>query len=333
MINKEQLLYFFLQGKISLSQYDYKFMANLQTMIQNKNRVTSNQATLFDNLISKYKKQLVKNGYDKDALKALPWKTMLVESTSEYTGATVSMLNEDMIIRVPFNKTFISAFRNTISDNPYEWDKEFKLYRAPFSTVALKIAATKLSEYFPTVRYSDDIQAILNQVEKYTAPVHEPTLFNINNHLMVLACNSVLGEIVQNMDLNLDAKTLFKMSQLGIKVDESVYKNDPRLEFAASRRYEIEVTLVETALSWMKSVGCKNVVVGRGLRNVLNENGLNELIAKYGMQPLGPMSYGRLPDGISMLIQHTSNVDVTRAFHGTLSKVVVLKDSRPIEVK
>ena len=57
MKNKEQLLYFFLQGKISLSQYDYKFMANLQTMIQNQNRVTSNQADLFDKLISKYKNE------------------------------------------------------------------------------------------------------------------------------------------------------------------------------------------------------------------------------------------------------------------------------------
>ena len=54
MKNKEQLLYFFLQGKISLSQYDYKFMANLQSIIQNNMRVTSNQAELFGKLISKY---------------------------------------------------------------------------------------------------------------------------------------------------------------------------------------------------------------------------------------------------------------------------------------
>ena len=116
MKNKEQLLYFFLQGKISLSQYDYKFMANLLGMIQNKDRVTTNQAELFDHLISKYKKQLTKNGYDKDTLKVLPWKTMLVESTPEYTGATVYMLNDDIIISVPFNKGFISAFRNNVSD-------------------------------------------------------------------------------------------------------------------------------------------------------------------------------------------------------------------------
>lgn len=332
MTNKEQLLYFFLQGKVSLSQYDYKFMANLQTMIQNKNRVTSNQATLFDNLISKYKKQLVKNGYDKEILKSLPWKTLVVESTPEYTGATVSMLNDDIIIRVPFNKTFISAFRN-VPDNPYDWDKEFKLYKAPFSTVALKVAATNLSAYFSTVRYSDEIQSILNEVEKYTAPVSDPTLFNINNRLVVLACNSVLGELIHGMELSLDAKTLFKLTMLGVKIDESVYKNDARLMFASTRHFEVEVTLIETVLSWMKSVGCENVVLGRGLRTVLNEHGLNELITKHGMKPLGPMSFGRLPEGNSMLIQHISNVDVSRSFSGALSKVVVLKDSRPIEVK
>jgi hypothetical protein len=333
MNNKEQVLYFFLQGKISLSQYDYKFMANLQTMIQNKNRVTTNQAELFDHLISKYKKQLTKNGYDKDTLKSLSWKTMVVESTSDYTGATVSMLNDDIIIRVPFNKGFITAFRNSVFNNPYDWNNELKLYKAKFSTTALKIAATFLPHYFSTVKYCDEIEKILNDLENFNAKVYNPTLFNINDRLVVGACNYVLGEIVQNMNLNLDAKTLFKMSQLGITVDESVYKNDPRLEFASKRVYEAEITQLETVLSYMKDVGCGNVIIGRGLRNILNQNAIDELIAMRGMQPMGPMSFGTLPDGVNILIQHTTSVDVTKAFSGKLSKIVVLKDSRPIEVK
>ena len=54
---------FFLNGRVSLSQYDYKFMANLQGLIQNENRVTTNQAKLFDRLVEKYTKQLTKHGF------------------------------------------------------------------------------------------------------------------------------------------------------------------------------------------------------------------------------------------------------------------------------
>ena len=158
MINKEQLLYFFLQGKISLSQYDYKFMANLLSMIQNQHRVTSNQATLFDNLISKYKKQLTKNGFDKDTLKALPWKTTVVESTPEYTGASVSLDDDTISIRVPFNKQFISAFRN-VKNNTFDWNKDSKTYTAKFNTNAFKIAYTILPEFFHSVRYDQELQS------------------------------------------------------------------------------------------------------------------------------------------------------------------------------
>ena len=332
MNNKEQLLYFFLNGKVSLSQYDYKFMANLQTMIQNKNRVTSNQATLFDNLISKYKKQLIKNGLDKDALKELLWKTEVVESTPEYTGATVSLYDNELVIKVPFNKQFISAFRQ-VNNNHFEWNKDSKVYRTSFDTVALKIATTELGKYFPTVRLDDNLSKLVNDISVYDAEVYNPTLYVINGNPMIIAINNVLGELTQNMDLKVDSITLHKLTMMGINIDPSVYQSDPRLEFASKRVYEVELDQVETVISWMKNLGCDNVIVGRGLRTHLSQEALYELINKYGMKPLGPMSFGKLPDGTNMLIQHTSNIDVRSAFAGQISKTVVLKDSRPIEVK
>jgi hypothetical protein len=332
MTNKEHLLYFFLGGKISLSQYDYKFMANLQTMIQNKSRVTSNQATLFDNLISKYKKQLTKNGFDKDILKALPWKTDIVESTEEYTGAMVSLYGDDLVIKVPFNKPFISAFRQ-VKNNNFDWDKDSKVYRTSFNTVALKIATTELGKYFSTVRLDDNLSKLVNDISVYDAEVYNPTLRVINGNPMIVAINRVLGELTQNMDLKIDSITLHKLSMMGINIDPSVYESNNKLEFASKRVYEVEMDQVETVISWMKNLGCDNVIVGRGLRTHLSQEALYELINKYGMKPLGPMSFGKLPEGVNMLIQHTSTIDVRSAFSGQISKTVVLKDSRPIEVK
>jgi len=332
MKNKEQLLYFFLQGKISLSQYDYKFMANLQTMIQNQNRVTSNQAELFDKLISKYKKQLTKNGFIKEELKALPWKTLVVESTPEYTGGIVSLLDNMLTIKVPFNKSFINQFRQ-VHNNPFEWSKEFKHYTAPFSTNALKIAYTVLPSFFNTVRYCDELADVINELDKLKNYVWNPTLTNVNGRLFVIASNSPLGEIVNNMKIDLDPKTLFNLSQMQISIDPALYENNEKLTFAAKQVYETDIMDLERTISWMKSLGCENVIIGRGLRNILGNDTVGPMIEKYGMKALGPMSFGRLPEGVSMLIQHTSSIDVRNAFTGKLSKTIVIKDSRPIEVK
>jgi hypothetical protein len=333
MKNKEQLLYFFLQGKISLSQYDYKFMANLQTMIQRDHRVTTGQANLFDNLISKYKKQLTKCGLDKVELKALDWNSTLVESTTEYTGAYVSLFNDTLNIRVPFNKSFISKFRE-VKDNTFVWDKESKVYRTNFSTTALKISTQVLHKFFPTVKYCDELSPILTSLAELGSgtTVWNPTLCMVNDKLIIAGCNSIIGELVKDMTLSLEPSILFKLNRMGIDIDPAIISDYPKLQFAANSVYEAEIVDVENIIEWMKNLGCENVVIGRGLRTALNQEQLAKTIEKYGMKPLGPLSYVKLPDGVAMMLQHTSNVGI-HSFTGTISKTVVLKDSRPIEVQ
>jgi hypothetical protein len=333
MKNKEQLLYFFLQGKISLSQYDYKFMANLQTMIQRDHRVTTGQANLFDNLISKYKKQLTKCGLDKVELKALDWNSTLVESTTEYTGAYVSLFNDTLNIRVPFNKSFISKFRE-VKDNTFVWDKESKVYRTNFSTTALKISTQVLHKFFPTVKYCDELSPILTSLAELGTgtTVWNPTLCMVNDKLIIAGCNSIIGELVKDMTLSLEPSILFKLNRMGIDIDPAIISDYPKLQFAANSVYEAEIVDVENIIEWMKNLGCENVVIGRGLRTALNQEQLAKTIEKYGMKPLGPLSYVKLPDGVAMMLQHTSNVGI-HSFTGTISKTVVLKDSRPIEVQ
>ncbi len=330
MKNKEQLLYFFLQSKISLSQYDYKFMANLQTMIQNNARVTSNQADLFDKLISKYKKQLAKNGFDKEELKLLPWKTMIVESTTEYTGASVQLVDNDIIIRVPFNKSFISQFRQ-IENNNYAWDGTDKRYRAKFNTLSLRIAHDALPKYFQHVKYCDTITKILDEVKQYDNLTWNPTVVRFNDRLLLAACNEVLGSLITDEDLTITPKNLFKLTRLGIKIDPEVYHSDEKLKFAANDFYETDIDDYETTISWMRNIGCDNVLLGRGIRSVSWKEELTNTIEKYGMKVFGPMTYGSTIDsGVTMLIQHVSTND--RMVPAPISKTIVIKDSRPIEV-
>lgn len=333
MKNKEQLLYFFLQGKISLSQYDYKFMANLQSMIQNNMRVTSNQADLFDKLISKYAKQLTKQGLVKEELKSLAWKTMIVESTPEYTGGVVSLIEEDINIRVPFNKTFISEFRN-VRHNMFNWSKETKSYSAPFSTASLKIAYTTLPKFFSVVRYDDELQSILDELKQYEGLIWNPTLIDANGNLVVAAINPILGELI-NDPLTLSPRDLFKISQMGITIDPSLYQNDPKKEFASTQVYEVDITDIEQVIGWMKNIGCENVLIGRAARNIVDRDGLNQMIEKYGMKAAGPAIFGnKLSEGVTMIIQHTTPTDMRSSYtQNNISKTIVIKDSRPIEVK
>lgn len=334
MKNKEQLLYFFLQGKISLSQYDYKFMANLQSIIQNNMRVTSNQAELFGKLISKYNKQLIKQGLVKEELKSLPWKTLIVESTSEYTGAVVSLLENDLTIRVPFNKTFISAFRN-VKNNEFDWSKETKSYSAPFSTNSLKIAYSTLPKFFSTVRYDDNLQGIINELKQYEGLIWNPTLVDINGNLMIASITPELAAVMDSITLSLDPSTLFKLSHMGIEVAPELIEKDPKLQFASNQVYEVEITDIERIIGWMRNVGCKNVMIGRGLRSLNLQENIVKLVEKYGMKPITSTLFGNLPAGLTMLIQHTSPTSqIVNGFSTVnISKTIVLKDSRPIEVK
>lgn len=333
MKNKEQLLYFFLQGKISLSQYDYKFMANLQSMIQKDNRVTTNQAELFGKLISKYNKQLVKQGLIKEELKALPWKTLIVESSSEYTGAVVSMNENDLNIRVPFNKTFISSYRN-VKNNEFEWNKETKSYSAPFTTNSLKVAYSTLPNFFPTVRYDDDLQGVINELQQYEGMVWDPTLMYVNDRLMVVATNTTLAEVIEDITLSLDPRTLFKLSRMGVNIAPELIENDPKLQFASNQVYEIEITDIEHVIGWMRNIGCENVMIGRGLRTLNAQESITKMVEKYGMKPVASAAFS-VPTGMTMLIQHTSPTGFALSGFNTIniSKTIVLKDSRPIEVK
>lgn len=330
MKNKEQLLYFFLQGKISLSQYDYKFMANLQTMIQNNSRVTSNQADLFDKLISKYKKQLTKNNLVKEELKALPWKTMVVESTPEYTGATVKLIDNDITIKVPFNKTFIGQFRNT-ENNTYSWDSAEKQYRAPFSTLALKVAHNVLPKFFSHIRYCDTLEPIIDQLKQYENLVWNPTVRLANGKLVLGASNEVLSGLINATDLEITPKNLFKLSRMGVAIDPEIYKDDEQLTFAASSVYYVDHSNLETAISWMSDLGCDNVGVGRGLRMISWKDDFTSLVEKHGMKLIQP-SLGASQEGVTMLVQHVSNVDAKHLFVNLVSKTIVIQDSRPIEV-
>ena len=328
MDTKEHLLYFFLQGKISLSQYDQKFLSNLQMICHEKNRVTSNQAALFDKLISKYSKQLFKNNVDVEQVKLLSWKADLVPSTPEFTGARVSIEdNNTLLIRVPFNKTFISDFRS-VNDNPFDWDRDDKRYVAEFSTYALKIAHALLPGYFPIVMYCDKLLSLLEQLSIYeNVKVWEPTLVRVNGNLIVAGVNNILGDMIANMELNHDARTFYELSQMGIKIDPSLI-DSPKLQFASEFITEVNLDEFSEVAKWIVELNPSNVLFGRGLVNIrsLLDHEINRSKKDIVSRISRPSR--------QILLQYHSQPDTKRKYSSeAIGKCVIIRNMRPIEVR
>ena len=334
---KEHLLHFFLQGKISLSQYDYKFMMNLQTMIHDSHRVTSNQAELFDKLISKYTKQLARAALVKEELKVLPWKATVVQSTPEYTGATVSLFEDIITLRVPFNKTFISSFRD-IEDNPFEWIKEEKLYRGPFSTIAFKLLHHMLPKFFMIVNYCESLSSILEDLKQYEGLIWEPTLIRFNGRILLGASNPVVAEFISDIDLTMTADTLYALSRFQFPAHPDFYGNDPKLKFAYEYVTEVDIDNLAQVAQWMRSLKVQRVLLDRTLTmDKKFRSDIETALTGISVVPATSTDFNRDPPVYprSFLLQSHSHLNyrLNTYVHHNIDKIVVLKNSRPVEIK
>ena len=275
--SKEQVIYFMLTTSISLSHYDHKFISNMQSLTQDKKQITSGQSELFDKLLHKYKKQFATNGYTVDELESLTWKCVVVPSLPKYTNANVDWDDSvnKIVIRVPFKKDFISGFRKEMStffpiedyninnSQPWVWNAERKRYEADPSTSSLKLAYNVLPQYFTTV-YHNEIKDIIEQLESQSVQYKEPTLVLVDGEYTVVKSNPILDELLADVTLDNSVECLYRVSQLGIKVDEAITNNDPRLEFAANYIVECDIDSIDELCTWLSELNVKDVLLGRG---------------------------------------------------------------------
>jgi hypothetical protein len=343
-VYKEQVLNFMLSTSfgtpgVKLSHYDFKFMANIHQFIQDKNEITSNQASLFDALLSKYKKQLARNRLDHTVLKTLPWKCEVIESLPKFTQARVSYDNIDQLltIELPYKKEFISTFRTSHEPNPWEWNRIKRRYEAKVSTLALMVAYTELPKFFPVVYY-DEVKDAIDEVVQLqgTAMFWNPTYIKVEGKYMIAATNPILEEHIQGLVLDDSPATLYALSKLGIDIDESVHCNDPKLVF--SSEYQTEYTVndpskdIDTLFSWISELEGTNarISVPRGVR----DNDINKSImdagAKYLSVPVSTLRFTTEPGTSYMLIRFSGNKsDVIES--SSVTKVIHILNQKEIK--
>lgn len=335
---KEHLLYFFLAKPLRLHYSDRKFFNKLTVIIKDTNTITTGQNKLFNKLVEKYENQLSKTNLTKDQLVALPWKASVIETSNEYTSARVTLINNELVIRVPMNNKFIKKFDN-LKDNTFQWDKNKKAYISLMSTYALKIAYTILPRYFPEVRYCKQLTNLINKTVQYSELIWEPTLVSINNNYYVVAINEVLGTYINNIKLNNDPKTLFALSKLGIKISKDIISSDIQ-KFASEFVTEIDVSQTIELAEWLKELEVVQVLLGKGIHNAFFKTKqlflpMRTTLDNNSIKCIPVDSTFEITKDIRtpVLLQYHGNENMKFCGSGSLAKCVFIKNSNPIEVK
>jgi len=348
MQNKEQLLHFFLSGKFNLSQYDQKFLSNLQFLIHTKDRVTTNQSALFDKLTAKYRKQLEKNNVTEEQIEGLSWKTNLVESTAEYTGARIDLTDGKLNLRLPFNKPFINHFKE-LDNNPFEWQREERMYSAEFSTMALKILYTLLPSFFNSVSYSADLFQVIKELEQYSAVYWSPTLVKTNGVYYIAAINESLHNAIVNIPLDASPKSILHLSKYGIKVSPELIESKPQ-EISAEFVTKVVDTEIAEMIDWLNAVDVKTVywAIRKGkaatavstfatlFTSLMEHHGIKLVLKTSGrLDPSDPFESPDINDEIKVIVQayHPPAYGIKNTYALHYDKMFVIKNSNSIEVK
>lgn len=266
----EHLIYFMIHN-LRLSRYDSRFLENLEKISITTHKVTTNQVELVNKLIDKYQRQLSKHGHFIETLLNLPWTTPIVQTTREYTSAHIGILEDNVILKTPYNKAFITEFR-TVSESCFVWDHTNKYYIGDLSTYSLKLAIQTANRFFDDVRYSDRVNQLLQQMEYYKDVVYwTPTLINANGNYLIACTNTALDKAIEHLPLNTELHTLAELARYGITIDNNILLTEEE-QFAAQYNPKIEISNLADIVPWLKNINCDCVYVsGMSLNTMINQ--------------------------------------------------------------
>jgi hypothetical protein len=328
MENKEQLINFFLSGEIHLSKNDYSFFFNIHNLIKVNKFVTSNQTKLLDKLIYKYQRQIKKNDLDIENLINLPWTCEVKNSLEEFTKAHIKIENQVISIRSPFNKNFVKEIKSDdVAD--FQWDKEQKIYKAPFTTYSFKFAVT-LCNKFHDVTLCDSSVQIVKQLDGLQNKIWDPTLVNVNGHFYIAATNQFLDEYLKDVTLNLSPISLTKIGKAGVKISS---QNDPKLDFCSSPIVTIDSRELKNICLWLLESNIKYVYINSNITNKKFFQECKTIIESHGLMLLGSNTLNNFNDQYAYIKSTTyyERYDDKIAMMSP-SKVIILKNSTPIHV-
>lgn len=330
MLFKEHVVVFMLGNKIRLSNYDHKFLSNLQIMYHRDRRVTTNQARLMDLLINKYARQISNNQYKVNELLDLPWNVEVIESREEYTDPKVSLKDDNLLVQIPFNKKFIDYHKANLYGNPFVFDKESRRYVAPFTTRALKQFHRLLKDHFQRVIYLDGLDTLIKDLESFSPNlIWNPTLVKREGRLYIAGANPTIMKMLENVELREDCATYHRLSQLAVKVDENLL-NTPMERFSAKFIAELDLELAISRLpEFLKEIGCTSIIFSAGASSAIKD-ALTPVLIENNISSFSIVKAKNVDTSKAVLIQPES---LTKTWTTRFAKCLIIKNSRPVRVK
>ena len=248
-------------SNIRLSRYDDQFVNNLTLYITQHNRITSNQDLLFRKVAGKYKRQFSQLKIEIEEVLTRSWDVKIVESIPEYTGASIKIEHDKLILRSPFNKNFLTALKK----NPIyslQWIKDRRQYEGEYSHTTLKELLYLTADHYSILNYCEKVTQIVERLSVYeNAKYWTPTLV-YKGYYYIAAMNEHLYEAIKNIEITDDLKTISTLVKYGIAIDQSVTDHLLETEIPAKVRlainFQVEIELRDTqlAIEWLEEFGC-----------------------------------------------------------------------------
>lgn len=311
-------------NNIRLSRYDDQFVNNLTLYITQYGRITSNQHALFKKVASKYVRQFNHHKLNVNDILNLPWSVAIIESTPEYTGASISIEGDEIILRAPYSKNFITAYRK----NPVYsmmWDKEKRLYNMVYSPTSLRDLMYMVAEHYEIINFCPIVRSIIDKLGEYeTVKYWVPTLTYSDGYYCIKAINTHLHEAIKDISINDDLKTLAMLAKHGVKIDDSVINhfnetNDPnKVKFAAQFHLDFELREMDTAIDWLTELGCDGIIEPK----VFLKDKLNTTIAPKDLSKCDNPVIIYYRGGLAMIEDKPAN----------LLKIIKCVNSEPIDL-
>ena len=334
---KEHLIFFMQSGMMNLSTLDLSFIQNLHHIIIKQNGITTNQVKLFEKIIKKYNRQFKKQKFKIELLENLPWTTTIIESDPIYTDAYISIENNKIYFKSPYNKGFFFELKKLII-NPFTFDKINKRYEADFSTSALRIIFELANKHFEKVHYCPMSSDLIISNNKYNdVKIWNPTLVSVNNYCFIASCNQHLYNAIKDIDLKIDMKTISLLTEYGIKCSDDLLIHE-NIKFANELIVEVNLKDIDRYIEYLRLLDCDAILISRTTTSKISQmvvdkltNANIEVVRIEGLfstyTNLARISKYKYP---VLLTLHSTVSHIFNKFYPTIKKHIKIIDTNPI---
>jgi hypothetical protein len=210
----------------------------------------------------KYKKQLKKHNINYTP--ELKWNVETITSSKHFTEAHLKIDNDKLLLRLPFNKKFITDLHEYYQRYYYKqsftltWDKDAKEYVCEYNIDNLKMIHRLVTKYH-TLKLCDELSKLFDTINQYKAKFHSPTYVKVNNSYYILCCNQEIYEATKHITLDNSASTLYQLTTYGITIDDSVTIGDNFLCFAGSVYCTFDIDNLDTLVDYLCRLGLTTI--------------------------------------------------------------------------